>query len=1248
MTVTTTTVRNEYAANGVTITFPFTFKILDREHLIVSLVDDDTGAETGLTYGSDYTILGVGAAVGGSITIISGAPASGTTVVLRRELDIVQPADYSNQGRFYPETHETSFDRLTMLVQQVQDGVDRAVAQPENGSDWYDAHGRRIINLGDAIELTDAVNVQTMNEAIGDALQGVGGYVVPLVWEAVGDGSTTGVNIVGAQIADPKAYHVTIDGLVQVPTTDYTIALATEALTFTSAPPDQAAILIRCVGYAAAVTAQDWDADGNRIINVGAPVAATDAATKDYVDDATTGLAQAVHTHAGSDIVSGVIGPDRLGTGTRTGTRFLRDDGYWTDIDASLALPFTTKGDLLAFDGTNAVRVPPVAAGDGLVLTLNSGSPAGVEWGLAPISGAMFVDSAATSFNETTTITWSFDYMGGGIDAEVVIGSIDSTHLASGAVTNAKIVDGAVDTVKIADGAVTTAKVVDGDITQAKLSATGTQDSTTFLRGDFTYQPISSIPVASHTHATTDITSGLMAPERLGSGYGAIPPGDEGLYYLSADGSWSIPAGGGGGGSGWSNEASQDAVGAILVASPTVTLTYDDAIPSITAAVVAGSIGLTQINTASLDTRYALVGTASALPSGGDANKLLRGDGGTGLWTNVLPGTVYLGSTANALTAGGLSLNIGNVATSSSWNVTTRGGAGTTTFDISAGASGNPLSFGIACTPTAPGENADLFSFQHVPGANPNGYGNLTIITNASFWLPVSMSQTLSVTGAVTAASFTGSIAASNINSGVIGTARLGTGTADNTKFLRGDGTWAVPSSAGSITVADTARIDLTLTGSQVSADIVAGSISDTYLANSAVTATKLAANAVTQSKILDGNVTTTKIGDASVTQAKLANASVGTAQLIDANVTSTKLATGSVTIPKISATGTPSAATFLRGDGAWAAPGSSVLPAFTGARKMLVTDGSNAAAEWTSSPVGTFTWGGENRWLTNGSGHSNEAWFPFSSTSSAGFRMERVCQPANDRSGSMHIGCIRTGGQSQNAWLHVYDIQAECSSAGFFDLGMTSLTYARRMTGSGGSVNAQWLHARSPSIQFSATPDPDGITHTWTGGAVLGAEINYGNSWADIGLVEDRRTSTYVGGLLMVADAVGAPYGGAIDKFHASFGIGFAATAVDDFGRQAKHHIGMYFEENSIAPNGYMIKAWGGSSIANQPSKLMKVQGHFEKGIDFSAATLNGSNQPAISLATGQRIHLGGNAYIWFDGTNIKATNGGSTVTVV
>jgi hypothetical protein len=36
------------------------------------------------------------------------------------------------------------------------------------------------------------------------------------------------------------------------------------------------------------------------------------------------------HTHDGADIVSGQVLPEFLGTGTRDGTRFLRDDGVWS------------------------------------------------------------------------------------------------------------------------------------------------------------------------------------------------------------------------------------------------------------------------------------------------------------------------------------------------------------------------------------------------------------------------------------------------------------------------------------------------------------------------------------------------------------------------------------------------------------------------------------------------------------------------------------------------------------------------------------------------------------------------------------------------------------------------------------------------------------------------------------------------------------------------------------------------------
>jgi hypothetical protein len=58
--------------------------------------------------------------------------------------------------------------------------------------------------------------------------------------------------------------------------------------------------------------------------------------------------------------------------------------------------------------------------------------------------------------------------------------------------TSADITDGIISTAKIANNAVTSAKIVDGTIALVDLSATGTQDATTFLRGDNSFATVSS------------------------------------------------------------------------------------------------------------------------------------------------------------------------------------------------------------------------------------------------------------------------------------------------------------------------------------------------------------------------------------------------------------------------------------------------------------------------------------------------------------------------------------------------------------------------------------------------------------------------------------------------------------------------------------------------------------------------------------------------------------------------------------
>ena len=125
MTVSSTTTKNSYSGNGSTTVFAYAFKIFAEADLKV-IVRSSTGTETTKTLNSDYTVSGVGVTSGGNVTFGS-APASGETVLIRREAALTQTTDYTANDPFPAEDHENALDKLTFHTQQQQEELDRAI-----------------------------------------------------------------------------------------------------------------------------------------------------------------------------------------------------------------------------------------------------------------------------------------------------------------------------------------------------------------------------------------------------------------------------------------------------------------------------------------------------------------------------------------------------------------------------------------------------------------------------------------------------------------------------------------------------------------------------------------------------------------------------------------------------------------------------------------------------------------------------------------------------------------------------------------------------------------------------------------------------------------------------------------------------------------------------------------------------------------------------------------------------------------
>ena len=105
-------------------------------------------------------------------------------------------------------------------------------------------------------------------------------------------------------------------------------------------------------------------------------------------------------------------------------------------------------------------------------------------------------------------------------------------------------------------------------------------------------------------------------------------------------------------------------------------------------------------------------------------------------------------------------------------------------------------------------------------------------------------------------------------------------------------------------------------------ADIEDSAITAAKIADGTVVAGELASDSVTTAKILNANVTTAKLAADAVDGTKLADDAVDSEHYTDASIDNAHLADDAVGVAELSATGTASSSTFLRGDNSWAAAG--------------------------------------------------------------------------------------------------------------------------------------------------------------------------------------------------------------------------------------------------------------------------------------------------------------------------------------
>ena len=182
MTVTTTTTRSVFTGDGLTASFPFTFALQQASDLEVYVND------VLQNLGSAYSVQPTGNSypcVGGNIvfTLLS-TPANQAAGLVVRVMQETQTTALPVEGNISEQTFENVFDKAVMLIQQLQEIINRSITIPitsenvnlqlpapsANDLIGWDALAQNIVNYAGPQNIIDAA-INTIQGSISGNIQ---------------------------------------------------------------------------------------------------------------------------------------------------------------------------------------------------------------------------------------------------------------------------------------------------------------------------------------------------------------------------------------------------------------------------------------------------------------------------------------------------------------------------------------------------------------------------------------------------------------------------------------------------------------------------------------------------------------------------------------------------------------------------------------------------------------------------------------------------------------------------------------------------------------------------------------------------------------------------------------------------------------------------------------------------------------------------------------------------------------------